>query len=115
VPLAGAGILSARDAAQFLAELAGCMAHVDSKRPSLDRSGTIEVRRWSLCRDNLSVMLYTIPGGGHLPPSAEPGRGDTFVSWFLQERSHSIDAAEEIWGFFRQFRRGAAQRGISAQ
>jgi polyhydroxybutyrate depolymerase len=115
VPMGGAGILSANDTAQFFADLAGCMTYGDSERPSLDRSARIEVRRWSICRDNLSVMLYTIPGGGHLPPSADPGRGDTFVSWFLQERSHSIDAAEEIWNFFRQYRGGPTQRGMSAQ
>ena len=115
VPMAGKGILSANDTAQFFADLAGCMTYGDSERPSLDRSARIEVRRWSICRDNLSVLLYTIPGGGHLPPSAEPGRGDTFVSWFLQERSHSIDAAEEIWSFFRQYRGGPGQRGMSAQ
>lgn len=115
VPMGGAGILSAHDTAQLFADLAGCMTYGDSERPSLDRSARIEVRRWSLCRDSLSVLLYTIPGGGHLPPSAEPGRGDTFVSWFLQERSHSIDAAEEIWGFFRSYRGGPVQRGISAQ
>jgi polyhydroxybutyrate depolymerase len=114
VPMAGAGILSAKDAAQLFADRAGCMVYADSERPSLDRSAKVEVRRWSICRNNLSVMLYTIPGGGHLPPSAEAGRGDTFVAWFLQERSHSIDAAEEIWQFFRQYR-GGSQRGANAQ
>jgi poly(3-hydroxybutyrate) depolymerase len=104
VPMAGSGILSASDTAKFFADLAGCMAYTDSRRPSLDRSKPIEIRRWSVCRDSASVMLYTIPGGGHLPPSAEPGRGDTFVSMFLSERSHAIDAADEIWRFFRQYR-----------
>jgi polyhydroxybutyrate depolymerase len=104
VPMAGAGILSATETAKFFADLAGCMAASDSTRPSLDRSQPIEIRRWSICRDSASVMLYTIPGGGHLPPSAEPGRGDTFVSLFLSERSHAIDAADEIWKFFRQYR-----------
>lgn len=115
VPMGGAGLLSANDAGQFFADLAGCMTYADSERPSLDRSEPVEVRRWSVCRNNLSVMLYTIPGGGHLPPSAESGRGDTFVSWFLQERSHAIDAAAEIWKFFRQYRGAPLQRGISAQ
>jgi polyhydroxybutyrate depolymerase len=115
VPMGGAGILSANETAQFFADLAGCLTYGDSERASLDRSARIEVRRWLICRDNVSVMLYTIPGGGHLPPSAEPGRGDTFVSWFLQERSHSIDTAEEIWTFFRQYRGRLRQRGTSAQ
>lgn len=104
VPMAGSGILSASDTAKFFADLAGCMAYADSRRPSLDRSKPIEIRHWSICRDSASVKLYTIPGGGHLPPSAEPGRGDTFVSLFLSERSHAIDAADEIWKFFRQYR-----------
>jgi polyhydroxybutyrate depolymerase len=104
VPMAGVGIMSANDTAQFFADLAGCMAYADSRQPSLDRSKPIEIRRWSICRDSASVMLYTIPGGGHLPPSVQPGRGDTFVSLFLSERSHAIDAADEIWKFFRQYR-----------
>ena len=108
MPLAGQGILSANDTAALFAELAGCMTYTDTSRPSLDRSGPVAVRRWSICRDNAQVMLYTIPGGGHLPPSAEPGRGDTFVSLFLSERSHAIDAAEEIWKFFRQYETAGA-------
>jgi polyhydroxybutyrate depolymerase len=106
VPMAGQGILSANDTAQMFADLAGCMAYADTSRPSLDRSQPIAVRRWSVCRDSAQVLLYTIPGGGHLPPSAEPGRGDTLVAWLLSERSHSIDAAEEIWKFFRQHEGG---------
>lgn len=102
VPMAGQGILSANDTAQMFADLAGCMTASDSSRPSLDRSQPVAIRRWSVCRDSAQVLLYTIPGGGHLPPSAEPGRGDTLVAWLLSERSHSIDAAEEIWKFFRQ-------------
>ena len=103
VPMAGQGILSANDTAQMFADIAGCMAYADSSRPTLDRSHPIAVRRWSVCRDSAQVLLYTIPGGGHLPPSAEPGRGDTLVAWLLSERSHAIDAAEEIWKFFRQY------------
>lgn len=107
VPMAGVGILSAHDTAQLFADLAGCMSYTDSRRPSLDRSHPVDVRRWSVCRDSASVLLYTIHGGGHLPPSADQGRGDTFVSLFLAERSHAIDAANEIWSFFRQYRSGS--------
>ncbi len=107
VPMGGQGILSANDTAQMFADIAGCMASADSSQPSLDRSKPVAVRRWSVCRDSAQVLLYTIPGGGHLPPSADPGRGDTFVAWFLSERSHAIDAAEEIWKFFRQYDAGA--------
>jgi polyhydroxybutyrate depolymerase len=115
VPMAGVGIMSANDTAQLFGSLAGCMSYRDSTRPALDKSGTVHVRRWSLCRDNASVLLYTIPGGGHLPPSADTGRGDTLVAWLLAERSHSIDAAEEIWRFFRQYGGNAVQRGTSVQ
>lgn len=108
VPMGGQGILSANDTGQMFADIAGCMASSDSSRPSLDRSHPVAVRRWSVCRDSAQVLLYTIPGGGHLPPSAEPGRGDTLVAWFLSERSHAIDAAEEIWKFFRQYGNVAA-------
>ena len=108
VPMGGQGILSANDTAQMFADLAGCMASADSSRPSLDRSQPVAVRRWSVCRNSAQVLLYTIPGGGHLPPSAEPGRGDTAVAWLLSERSHALDAAEEIWKFFRQYEGGDA-------
>jgi polyhydroxybutyrate depolymerase len=104
MPMGGVGILSAADTAQLFADLAGCMIYADSQRASLDKSPPIAMRRWSICRDNAQVILYVVPGGGHLPPSADPGRGDTFVSLFLTERSHAIDAAEEIWRFFRQHR-----------
>jgi polyhydroxybutyrate depolymerase len=116
VPMGGVGIMSANDTAKFFADLAGCMSASEDKRPSLDRSGTVVVRRWSLCRNNTSVLLYGIPGAGHLPPSAQEGRGDTLVAWLLAERSHAIDAAEEIWNFFDQYRTTRVrQRGIKTQ
>jgi polyhydroxybutyrate depolymerase len=108
VPMGGQGILSANDTAQMFADISGCMTSANSSQPSLDRSQPIAVRRWSVCRDSAQVLLYTIPGGGHLPPSADPGRGDTLVAWLLSERSHSIDAAEEIWKFFRQYGSGTS-------
>lgn len=116
VPMGGVGIMSANDTAKFFADLAGCMAASEDKRPSLDRSGTVVVRRWSLCRNNASVLLYGIPGAGHLPPSTKEGRGDTLVAWLLAERSHAIDAAQEIWNFFDQYRSTRVrQRGIKTQ
>jgi polyhydroxybutyrate depolymerase len=116
--LPGAELLSAPETAKFFAELGGCMTSSDYALPgrnSAERS-VVTVRRYSLCSENAAVALYSIGGGGHLPPSFDSGRGESFVSNFLSERSHAIDAAEEIWSFFRQFRREAfPQRGISAQ
>lgn len=115
MPLPGSPLMSALDAARFYAQLAGCMNFNDS---GVSGRGTgtssVTVRQWSLCRDNASVELYQIKGGGHMPPSHQPGRGETFVSIFLGERSHAIDAAEEIWRFFRQHNMtDFEQRGIS--
>lgn len=118
--LPGAELMSAVEATKFFAGLLGCMVSNETTRPKIDpkESGaeTVTVVRWSICRDNAAVALYLIRGGGHLPPSTDPGRGETMVAALLSERSHALDAAEEIWSFFRQFRNGnAAQRGISAQ
>ncbi len=118
VVMPGAELLSVNESAQFYADLAGCMAAADNALPNLGpaRASTVTVRRWSICRGSAAVMLYRIQGGGHLPPSFDPGRGETLVATLLGERSHAIDAAEEIWNFFRQFRQeSVAQRGISAQ
>jgi poly(3-hydroxybutyrate) depolymerase len=118
LPVPGAELLSAAESAQYYAELAGCMTHTDDALPARDAQGTkVAVRRWSICRDSAAVMLYAIEGGGHMPPSYQRGRGETFVSIFLPRRSHVIDAAEEIWQFFRQFRRDpdTFQRGTSSQ
>lgn len=117
MPLPGSPLMSAVDTARFYAELAGCMSFADTgvPTPGADEP-TVTVRQWSLCKDSASVELYQIKGGGHLPPSHQPGRGETFVSIFLGERSHAIDAAEEIWRFFRQHRMsGFETRGASAR
>lgn len=115
MPLPGSPLMSALDAARFYAEQAGCMNFSDSGIPSREAGApTVTVRQWALCRDSASVELYQIKGGGHMPPSHQAGRGETFVSIFLGERSHAIDAAEEIWRFFRQHSMtGFEQRGIN--
>jgi polyhydroxybutyrate depolymerase len=115
MPIPGAQLMSAVDTARFYAELAGCMSFSDSAVPTREAGEpSVTVRQWSLCRDSTSVELYQIKGGGHMPPSLQPGRGETFVSIFLGERSHAIDAAEEIWRFFRQHTMtGFEQRGIN--
>ncbi len=112
----GAQLMSALDTARFYAEMNGCMSQNDIALRSRGRDdATVGVRHWSVCRDGASVELYQIKGGGHMPPSLQPGRGETFVSIFLGERSHAIDAAEEIWRFFRQFSiTGFDQRGTSS-
>lgn len=117
MPLPGSPLMSALDAARFYAELAGCMNFNDSGVPTRETgSPTVTVRQWSLCRDSAGVELYQIKGGGHMPPSHQPGRGQTFVSIFLGERSHAIDAAEEIWRFFRQHTMGGFEpRGINSR
>ncbi len=117
VVLPGAELLSVTETAQFFADLAGCMASSeDMPSGGLKENSAVSVRRWSLCRDNSAVLLYRIKGGGHLPPSLDPGRGETLVAMLLGERSHAINAAEEIWNFFRPFRNGPhGQRGIKAQ
>ncbi len=42
------------------------------------------------------MVLYTIKGGGHTWPGGGP-----MPEWFAGPTSHSVNATEEIWAFFR--------------
>ncbi len=53
-------------------------------------------RSYSKCADDGDVVLYTIIGGGH----TWPGTGRT-PEWFTGRTTHSIDATQLMWEFFR--------------
>ena len=53
-------------------------------------------RSYHSCADKSDVVLYTIKGGGHTWPG-----GGRMPEWFVGPTSHSLNAANEIWAFFR--------------
>jgi polyhydroxybutyrate depolymerase len=60
---------------------------------------TVEVITYSGCRDASAVRMIKIEGGGH----TWPGSPDSFPR-ALGNTSGDIDASEEIWSFFKQWR-----------
>jgi polyhydroxybutyrate depolymerase len=53
-------------------------------------------REYSNCADDASVILYTIKGGGHSWPGGGP-----LPRWLVGPTTHSINATNEMWSFFR--------------
>ena len=54
-------------------------------------------RQYDKCRDNATVALYTIDGGGHTWPG-----GQQLTAWLLGPTNRSIDATAVMWEFFRE-------------
>ena len=105
VPYAGGGVglrrgavLSAERSAGFWARVNGCGPAPDAE-PAIDSvtDGT-RLRRASYpgCRENRSVVLYTIEGGGHTWPGGPAARGR------IGRASREIDATDAIWAFFQR-------------
>jgi len=106
MPYAGGGVgrrpgrvLSAEQSVDFWATLDGC-AERALVTPEADLSpddGT-RVRRTTFngCRDDGSVELYTVEGGGHTWPGGPPVGGS------VGRVSRDIDATPVIWSFFAQ-------------
>ena len=53
--------------------------------------------QYTNCADDASVVLYTIQGEGHQWPGGRP----IVANWLVGPYSHSIDATEQMWTFFR--------------
>jgi polyhydroxybutyrate depolymerase len=53
-------------------------------------------RSYHSCAENADVVLYTIKDGGHTWPGGGP-----VPEWSMGPTSHSVNATEEIWAFFR--------------
>lgn len=60
-----------------------------------------EKRVWSPCAGDAEVVLWKLTGPGHVWPGA-PRR---YPEWLLGPPTSVIDANEDIWRFFRRFRR----------
>lgn len=50
------------------------------------------------------VVLWKLTGAGHVWPGAAP----KYPHWMLGSATSVVDASEEMWRFFRRFRRPGA-------
>lgn len=86
----------------------GCSGQRSSLRPDLVEDDGSRVRevRWTGCDPPGSVVLLRVEGAGHTWPGPEPVSPD----WRYRAGGHNqdIDAAEEIWTFFGEWRKGDA-------
>jgi len=106
--------------AKLFAELNGCANATESPVPSRGMSSgtSVTLVYWSNCRDGSSVVLFRVNNGGHQSPSIGSGRETPMAARMLGMRNHDIDAAEEVWAFFRHYDlsiTSGLQRGMSAQ
>lgn len=91
--------------AKLFAELNGCSKASESPVPSRETGSptSVTVIYWADCRDQSAVVLFRVNNGGHQSPSIGPGRVTPLGSQMLGMRNHDIDAAEEVWAFFRHY------------
>jgi polyhydroxybutyrate depolymerase len=54
-------------------------------------------REYMNCAGGAAVVLYTVLDGGHTWPGGGPQ-----PEWFVGTTSHSIDATDQMWSFFRE-------------
>jgi polyhydroxybutyrate depolymerase len=95
-------ILSAPQTAAFWATHNGCADRTESRwLPDLDPKDGSKIERIAYaCPPAHPVVLYRVADGGHQMPS----RGTDFAAEIiLGRRNHDIEAADEIWTFFKQF------------
>ena len=59
-------------------------------------TNSVSRRAYTNCSAGADVVLYTISGGGHTWPG-----GGTMPEWFVGPTSHSVNASNEMWKFFR--------------
>jgi polyhydroxybutyrate depolymerase len=97
------GNLAPPDAAGHLAALAGCAQPADTDLPDRDAKDgtTVSKRAWASCKDQSSVELYTVKGGGHQSPAIGKTTGGVAVDLLLGVRSRDIDTAQTVWDFFK--------------
>lgn len=94
-------VISTPDTVAFWVAVNGCdpTARMD-KLPDLDpRDGTrIQLDTYSGCEGGVSVLLYTVDGGGHTLPG-----GAQYVLRFVIGRvSRDLHAGQTIWQFFER-------------
>jgi polyhydroxybutyrate depolymerase len=74
---------------------------VPHREPS-DRT-SVWLFTWTDCRDGVRLQFYRINGGGHQVPSFSPNSDEEARR--MGARNRDIEAADEIWSFFKGFAR----------
>lgn len=86
------------------AKLNRCAGQGDRRTlPDLDAAdGSVVIRIDYRCPPASDVVLYRVEGGGHQWPSRA---SRSWIDRFLGPRNRDIEAADEIWQFFKRFSR----------
>ena len=94
----GGEVLSAERGAKFWADVNGCAPAAESTPSSDSVTDGTRLRRttYAGCREQRSVVLYTIEGGGHTWPGGPTAAGR------VGRASREIDATRAIWTFFQR-------------
>lgn len=126
VPFYGNGLpgqmalLPVINTAKLFAQLNGCGKSAETavpRRASMEAT-SVTLIYWSDCRDQSAVLLFRVNGGGHQSPSIGPGKETPVGLRVLGLRNHDVDAAEEVWSFFRHYDNAvtaSVQRASTAQ
>ncbi len=104
--LAGSmSLLPVTQTAKLFARLNGCEKPAESPVPTRGSFGGTSVTMvyWTNCREQSAVVLFRVNGGGHQSPSIGSGRVTPMGLQMLGMRNHDIDAAEEVWAFFKHY------------
>jgi polyhydroxybutyrate depolymerase len=111
VPFYGNGLggsmslLPVTSTAKLFAKLNGCDKPAESPVPTRGGYGgtSVTLIYWNKCREQSAVVLFRVNGGGHQSPSIGEGRVTPMGLQMLGMRNHDIDAAEEVWAFFKHY------------
>jgi polyhydroxybutyrate depolymerase len=110
VPFYGNGLpgsmslLPVTQTAKLFAKLNGCEKAAEAPVPGRGSAGTsVTMIYWNNCREQSSVIMFRVNGGGHQSPSIGQGRHTPVGLQMLGLRNHDIDAAEEVWAFFKHY------------
>jgi polyhydroxybutyrate depolymerase len=99
--LNGGVVISTDQTAAFLRKVNACTNNVQlAALPAMERQETrVVVNSWAHCSSAAPVILYRVVGGGHRIPNPDPGIAA--FDLVLGRMNHDIDAAAEIWRFFK--------------
>jgi polyhydroxybutyrate depolymerase len=95
-------LLSVPETINFWYGLHGCTRVDAHPLPHRDETDPTRVRmvEWGGCRTGAKLRLYRIEGGGHQVPMLSGAR-NTMAEEKFGRRNRDIEAADEIWAFFK--------------
>jgi polyhydroxybutyrate depolymerase len=99
-------LLSIPESLEYLRVLHRCREQSDHPLPQRDpRNPTrVVLVEWDACASGAQLRFYRIEGGGHQIPSIIAADSPLSRERFGR-RNHDIEAAEEIWKFFKLYSR----------